>query len=83
VENPPADHFPDELSGHFWATLSRVDDLDRWRFVVSDYQNNVLLTGLASTEQQAARIVRAWDAVIVSEFSGNDDPSLPFSERGE
>jgi len=83
VEGPLAGYFPEDLSGHFWATLSRVHHLDRWRFAVHDYQNNVLLTGLASTEQQAARIVRAWDAVMVSEFDGNDDPSLPFSQQGE
>ena len=78
-----ADRFPDDLTGHFWAALSRADDVDRWRFTVYDYQNNVLLTGLASTEQQAARIVWAWDAVMVSAFDGNDDPSLPNSEQGE
>jgi hypothetical protein len=78
-----ADDFPDDLAGHFWATLSRVDGLDRWRFTIHDYQNNVMLTGLASSEQQAARIGRAWDAVMVSDFDGNDDPSLPFSEQDD
>ena len=77
---PVADEFPEDLTGDFWAALSRVDDLNRWRFTVYDYQTNVMLTGVARTEQQAARIVRAWDAVIVSDFEGNDDPSLPSSE---
>jgi hypothetical protein len=76
---PVADEFPDDLTGHFWAVLSRVEELDRWRFTVFDYQNNVMLTGVARNEQQAARIVRAWDSVIVSGLGGNDDPSLPFT----
>lgn len=83
MHGPLDDNFPDDLSGHFWASLSRVDHLDRWRFTVYDYQNNVLLTGLASTEQQATRIVWAWDAVMVSAFDGNDDPSIPFPDEGE
>ena len=31
----------------------------------------------------AARIVWAWDAVIISAFDGNDDPSVPFPEGDE
>lgn len=83
VQGSVADSFPEDLSGHFWAVLSHEGDLERWRFSIHDYQNNVMLTGLASTEQQAARIVRAWDAIVVSDFEGNDDPSLPFSETDE
>lgn len=74
---PATDEFPEDLSGHFWATLEHVLGIDRWRFTVLDYQDNVILTGLASSERQAARIVRGWDAVIVSDFEGNEDPSLP------
>jgi hypothetical protein len=48
-----------------------------------DYQNKVMLTGPASTEQQAARSVWAWDAVMVFDFDGNDDPRLPFSDKDE
>lgn len=77
---PVADEFPDDLTGHFWAALSRVEDIDRWRFTVYDYQNNVVLSGVARTERQAARIVRAWDAVVASGLEEGDDPSLPFSE---
>lgn len=73
------DTFPDDLSGHFWASLEQVDDINRWRFTVWDYQDNAMLTGLASSERQAARIVRAWDAVIASDFPGNADPSLATS----
>ena len=76
---PVADDFPDDLTGHFWAALSRVDDVNARGTTVYDYQDNVMLAGVASTEQQAARIVRASDSsVILSDFEGNDDPSLPF-----
>ncbi|GAA4361749.1 hypothetical protein [Angustibacter luteus] len=68
--------FPEDLAGHYWAQLERTEPKGRWRFAVLDYQNNVLLTGLATSEQQAARIVRAWDQIIVSEFEGSEDPSI-------
>jgi hypothetical protein len=73
ADNDPRDTFPSDLSGHFWATVERVEELDRWRFTIRDYQNNVMLTGVASNESQAARIVHAWDDVIVA---GDEDPSL-------
>lgn len=38
-----------------------------------------MLRGLASSRRQAARIVWAWDAVTVSDFPGNGDPSLMTS----
>ncbi|PGH42207.1 hypothetical protein COO58_21000 [Micromonospora sp. WMMA1996] len=67
--------FPSDLSGHFWATLERRPELDRWRFEILDYQNNVLLSGLACNERQAAAIVNAWDQVIVSS-PDEEDPSM-------
>lgn len=70
------DEFPEDLSGHFWAQLERLGEVGRWRFTIWDYQNNPMLTGIATSEQQAARIVWAWDAVIVSDFEGNEDPSM-------
>ncbi|GAA1477587.1 hypothetical protein GCM10009623_20330 [Nocardioides aestuarii] len=73
------DVFPDDLSGHFWASLEHDAGIDRWRFSVWDYQGNAMLSGLASSQRQAARIVWAWDAVIVSDFRGNGDPSLMTS----
>jgi len=80
MSEPVVDEFPSDLSGHFWATLEHLDSIDRWRFTVWDYQDHVMLTGLAVSEWQAARIVLAWDAVIVSDFRGNGDPSLPFDD---
>jgi hypothetical protein len=76
-----ADQFPEDLSGHFWASLSRIGAIERWRFTIWDYQDNEMLTGLATSEAQAARIVRAWDAVIISEFPENGDPSLGWPEE--
>ncbi|WP_435207200.1 hypothetical protein [Micromonospora sp. bgisy143] len=58
--------FPSDLSGHFWTTLEHPPELDRWRFEIIDYQNNVLLSGLACSEQQAAAIVNAWHQVIAT-----------------
>ncbi|HYO20033.1 MAG TPA: hypothetical protein VES02_15360 [Dermatophilaceae bacterium] len=34
--------FPDDLSGGFWARLIESPDVDRWRYEVVDYQNNVV-----------------------------------------
>ncbi|MBQ0980051.1 MULTISPECIES: hypothetical protein [unclassified Micromonospora] len=67
--------FPSDLSGHFWATVERRPGLDRWRFEVLDYQNNVLLSGLACSERQAAAIVNAWDQVITTS-PDEEDPSI-------
>jgi hypothetical protein len=71
------DSFPDDLSGHFWARVAELPEVDRWRYEVVDYQNNVVAEGVAVSRAQAARFVRAWDAVVSGEFEGNDDPSLP------
>lgn len=72
--------FPDDLSGHFWARRSHRPDIDRWRFEVLDYHNNVLLSGLAHSERQAAALVRAWDQIVVQ--SGVDeDPTLEWPEE--
>lgn len=67
--------FPDDLSGHFWARQAYRPEIDRWSFEVLDYQDNVLLTGLARSQRQAAALVRAWDRVVV-EFGAGEDPSL-------
>ena len=72
------DSFPDDLSGHFWARLTEMADVQRWRYEVVDYQNNVVTEGIAVSPAQAARFVRAWDAVVSSEFEGSGDPSLPW-----
>jgi len=69
--------FPDDLSGHFWARLVEMPDVGRWRYEVVDYQNNVMAQGVAVSTAQAARFVRAWDAVVCSEFDGSGDPTLP------
>ncbi|MEV4522683.1 hypothetical protein EAD96_20440 [Micromonospora sp. BL1] len=62
----PDEVFPSDLSGHFWATVKRLPELDRWHFEILDYQNNVLLSGLACSERQAAAIVNPWDQVIAA-----------------
>jgi len=67
--------FPSDLSGHFWTTLEHRPELDRWRFEIIDYQNNVLLSGLACSERQAAAIVNAWDQVIATS-PDEEDPSM-------
>lgn len=74
------DSFPDDLSGHFWARLTDMPDVDRWRYEVIDYQDNVIAEGVAVSSAQAARFVRAWDAVVCSQFEGSGDPSLPWPE---
>lgn len=72
------DSFRDDLSGHFWARLTEMPDVERWRYEVIDYQNNVVVEGVAVSSIQAARFVRAWDDVACSEFDGSGDPSLPW-----
>ena len=72
------DSFPDDLSGHFWARLIQMPEVDRWRYEVVDYQNNVLAQGVAVSPARAARFVRAWDAVASGERDGSGDPSLPW-----
>jgi hypothetical protein len=72
--------FPDDLSGHFWTVLERREDLDRFVFSIVDYQNNILLKGVASSHEQAAEIVHAWDQIIASGRS--DDPSLGSAPGG-
>ena len=74
--SPDGDAFPDDLSGHFWARVVEVPELDRWRSEVLDYQNNVMVEGVAVSSAQAARFVRAWDAVVRSDVEGAGDPSL-------
>ncbi len=71
------DVFPSDLSGHFWAMLEHRPELDRWRFEIIDYQNNVLLSGLACSERQAAAIVNAWDQVIATS-PDEEDPSMDW-----
>lgn len=70
------DSFPDDLTGHFWTRLVEMPDVERWRYAVVDYQNNVLVEGLAVSPAQAARFVRAWDTVVCGAFDGSGDPSL-------
>ena len=78
LEEDP-DSFPVDLSGHFWAQLEPMESsAGRVRFTIWDYQGNAMLSGVATSERQAARIVRAWDAVIVSDFDGNGDPSMDW-----
>jgi hypothetical protein len=74
------DAFPDDLSGHFWARVVEMPDVDRWRYEVVDYQNNVVAQGVAVSRAQAARFVQAWDAVAGRDFPGSGDPSLPWPE---
>ncbi len=69
------EEFPTDLTGHFWATSEYRPTLDRWAFTIFDYQNNVLLHGLAFSERQAAAIVNAWDQVIVAS-DDDEDPSM-------
>lgn len=83
-----ADNFPEDLTGHFWATLDYDGALDRYRYSVLDYQGNVMVSGVATSAIQASRIVRAWDTVICSDFEGQRRPKLdvnhllsPASER--
>ncbi|MEV4388520.1 hypothetical protein AB0J68_22850 [Micromonospora sp. NPDC049580] len=78
----PDEVFPSDLSGHFWATLERRPELDRWRFEILDYQNNVLLSGLARSERQAAAIVNAWDQVIATSHD-EEDPSMGWVDDPE
>lgn len=76
------EEFPSDLTGHFWATSEYRPELDRCAFKIFDYQNNVLLSGLACSERQAAAIVNAWDQVIVA--SGDEeDPSMGWSDQPE
>lgn len=72
--------FPDDLTGHFWTQLDEVPDINRWRYQVIDYQDNVMAEGLAVSPAQAARFVRAWDTVVCAAFVGDGDPSLPWPE---
>ena len=62
------DSFPDDLSGHFWARLVEMPEVNRWRYEVVDYQNNVMAQGVAVSTAQAARFVRASDAVACVGF---------------
>ena len=71
------DSFPEDLSGHFWTRLTKMPDVDRWKYEVVYYQNNVMAEGVAVSPAQAARFVRSWDAVASSDVEGSGDPSLP------
>ena len=68
------------MNGHFWARLEQRPEVDRWSFEIVDYQNNVLLSGLARSERQAAAIVRAWDQVIV-QSGEHEDPSMGWPDE--
>ena len=48
------EEFPEDLTGHFWTKLEFRAECDRWGFTILDYQNNVLLNGLACSKGQAA-----------------------------
>jgi hypothetical protein len=76
------DEFPRDLTGHFWATSEYLPELDRWAFKIFDYQNNVLLSGVAYSQRQAAAIVNAWDRVIVAS-DGEEDPSMGWLDESE
>jgi len=76
------EEFPGDLTCHFWATSEYDLELDRWSFKIFDYQNNVLLSGLAYSERQAAAIVNAWDQVIVAS-DDQEDPSMGWSDLAE
>ncbi|WP_435123064.1 hypothetical protein [Micromonospora tulbaghiae] len=78
----PDEVFPSDLSGHFWATLEHRPELDRWRFEILDYQNSVLLSGLACSERQAAAIVKAWEEVIATS-PDDEDPSMDWADGPE
>jgi hypothetical protein len=69
--------FPSDLSGHFLVTMEHRPELGRWRFEIIDYQGNILLSGLACSERQAAAIVNAWDQVIATS-PDDEDPSLDW-----
>jgi hypothetical protein len=76
------DEFPGDLTGHFWATSEYLPKVDRWAFKIFDYQNNVLLSGVAYSERQAAAIVKAWDRVIVAS-DDEEDPSFGWLDESE
>lgn len=76
------EEFPSDLTGHFWATSEYRPELDRWAFKILDYQNNVLLSGFAFSEGQAAAIVNAWDQVIVAS-DDEEDPSMDWLDQPE
>ena len=78
---PGEDAFPDDLSGHFWARSTELPEVGRWRYEVVDYQGNVMAEGVAVSRSQAARFVRAWDAVVCSTDDGDGDPSLPWPDQ--
>jgi hypothetical protein len=72
--------FPSDLTGHFWASSEYQPKVDRWAFEVRDYQNNLLLSGLAYSEHQAAAIVEAWDQVILASDEA-EDPSMDWPDQ--
>ncbi len=76
------EEFPSDLMGHFWATSEYLPEVDRWAFKIFDYQNNVLLSGVAYSERQAAAIVNAWDRVIVAS-DDEEDPSMGWPDEPE
>ncbi len=76
------EEFPSDLTGHFWATSEYLPKVDRWAFKIFDYQNNVLLSGVAYSERQAAAIVNAWDRVIVAS-DDEEDPSMGWPDEPE
>ena len=53
------DHLSCDLSGHFWATVERAPEA--WAYPIWDYQNHVMLSGLAPTVGSAQAEVEAWD----------------------
>ena len=62
------EEFPSDLTGHFWATSEYLPKVDRWAFKIFDYQNNVLLSGVAYSERQAAAILHDLERAKYSEL---------------
>lgn len=70
------DHLGTDLTGHFWAEAKRLPD-GRWSFVVWDYQNNEMLSGVAESREGAQAAVVGWDRWVVQ---ADFDPSRDAPE---
>lgn len=74
--NQEASVYSCDLSGHFWATARRQDD-DRWAYLVQDYQNNEMLSGVATDLESAQDAVESWDKAVVE---SGIDPSRDWPD---
>ena len=67
-----------DLSGHYWAELSRDPSAQTWLVRILDYENNLMACAAGLTESHAIAVVEQWDRDVVQAAT---DPT-PIANAG-